>query len=66
MSPQPSLTRLFAAGLGALVATPFLHAEPVADFLLEDLNPTSPRYQQMVSPRDYLHQVTAYYFGLPT
>ena len=42
-----------------------LRAEPVADFAITDVNPTSPRYDQVVSPRDYRHQVSGYYFGDP-
>ncbi len=42
-----------------------LHAEPVADFSIVDVNTTSPRYDTTVSPRDYLHQVSGYYFGDP-
>ncbi|MFT4547506.1 MAG: hypothetical protein ACI8XO_004617 [Verrucomicrobiales bacterium] len=42
-----------------------LRAEPVADFAIEDINTTSPRYEQTVSPRDYRHQVSGYYFGDP-
>ena len=36
--------------------------ELVPDFTLEDLNPTSVRYAEMVSPRDYLEQVSGWYF----
>lgn len=36
------------------------------DFSLVDKNLTSPRSGEGVSPRDYLHQVTAYYFGAST
>jgi len=35
----------------------------VQDFHLEDINPNSSRYQQQVSPRDYLGRLTAWYFG---
>ncbi|GAB4132068.1 MAG: hypothetical protein Kow001_24880 [Acidobacteriota bacterium] len=38
-------------------------AQPVPDFQLQDVNPGSPRHQQPVSPRDYLLQVSAWYFG---
>ena len=38
----------------------------VADFELEEQNLTSPRIGQSVSPRDYRHQVTAWYFGAAT
>lgn len=38
----------------------------VADFQLLDVNPTSHSYNTLVSPRDYLHQVSAWYFGTAT
>jgi len=41
-------------------------ADPVPDFELVDMNATSPRSGETVSPRDYRHQVTAYYFGAAT
>ena len=57
---------MFAAfGLLWLGGTAQLGAEPVGDFSIIDVNPTSPRYQNPVSPRDYLHQVSGYYFGDP-
>ena len=34
----------------------------LADFLLEDVNSFSPLYGQTVSPRDYLEQVSGWYF----
>ena len=40
-------------------------ASPVnqkADFQLEDFNPSSPRYGEAVSPRDYLKKVSGWYF----
>jgi hypothetical protein len=40
--------------------------DPVADFSLPDVNESSPRLGKEVSPRNYLHQVTAYYFGSST
>lgn len=36
------------------------------DFLLEDVNTTSQTYQQQISPRDYLGQVSVWYFGHST
>ncbi len=36
--------------------------EKVADFVLEDLNPTSPRFGDALSPRDYLGEVSGWYF----
>jgi hypothetical protein len=38
-------------------------AEPVPDFQLLDHNPNSPRFGRSVTPRDYLLQVSGYYFG---
>jgi len=36
------------------------------DFSLTDVNPNSPTSGQAVSPRDYLEQVSAWYFGHAT
>lgn len=36
------------------------------DFALVDVNPTSARSGQTISPRDYLDQVSAWYFGHST
>lgn len=41
-------------------------SEVRADFHLVDVNPSSPRYGHSVSPRDYLQQVSAWYFGHAT
>ena len=38
----------------------------LADFGLLDVNPTSPRSGEIVSPRDYLGSVSAWYFGHST
>ena len=38
----------------------------VPDFSLIDVNSTSSTYQQVVSPRDYLKQVSGWYFGHAT
>lgn len=38
----------------------------VPDFNLSDVNASSPRFGATVSPRDYRHQVSAYYFGSAT
>ncbi len=43
-----------------------ISAEQVADFALVDENPTSATHQTAVSPRDYLGQVTGWYFGHAT
>lgn len=34
----------------------------VADFLLPDINPSSPSLGQNISPRDYLQQISGWYF----
>ena len=45
----------------------FIHAGDVApDFALVDANTYSTRYGQVVSPRDYILQVSGYYFGEAT
>ena len=36
------------------------------DFALEDVNATSSTFGQLVSPRDYLRQVSGWYFGTAT
>lgn len=36
------------------------------DFSIQDVNDTSPRFNDMVSPRDYQGQVSAWYFGHAT
>ena len=41
-------------------------SSPMPDFTLPDVNPASPRKDQGVSPRDYLQQVSAWYFGHAT
>jgi len=40
--------------------------EPLPDFRLADVNQSSARFGETVSPRQYLHQVTAFYFGAST
>ena len=55
-------------GLCVLVAASSLASggEIVPDFTLTDVNPTSPTYDQTVSPRDFLGKVSGYYFGFAT
>ncbi len=38
----------------------------VPDFSIPDVNATSPRFDESVSPRDYLQAVSAWYFGHAT
>jgi hypothetical protein len=62
--------------LGALVMVLSIHAcndpqkpaspEPRPDFHLQDVNSNSARFSQVVSPRDYLGKVSAWYFGHAT
>ena len=57
------IPKLFSA---LLLAGSLAAGEPAPDFDLVDVNETSPRYWESVSPSDYLHQVSAYYFGSST
>ena len=41
---------------------PSPHSGRKDDFSLKDLNLTSPRFGEMVSPRDYLQKVSGWYF----
>ena len=45
-------------------STPSSDAPPNAqpDFTLEDINPSSQSFTQSISPRDYLNQVSGWYF----
>jgi hypothetical protein len=36
------------------------------DFAVVDVNADSPRFEEAVSPRDYLGQISAWYFGAAT
>ena len=55
---------------GAIELPPGIAGEgessPMPDFAVTDVNPASPRKDQGVSPRDYLQQVSAWYFGHAT
>lgn len=62
--PLPRL--ILPVALGSLLTCHALHADPLPDFSLEDVNATSPRFGDSISPRDYLQQVSAYYFGTAT
>lgn len=50
-------------GATLLLSGAALFAQPVPDFRLPDVNTNSVRFGAMVSPRDYLLQVSGYYFG---
>ncbi|MHC4547740.1 MAG: hypothetical protein ACYTEZ_03100 [Planctomycetota bacterium] len=47
-------------------STPAPPADPAPEFLLMDVNATSPTYDQGVSPRDHLGGTSAWYFGSAT
>ena len=53
---------VYALALASL-AGPLQAATLAPDFHLEDVNSQSVRYDSIVSPRDYVLQVTGYYFG---
>jgi hypothetical protein len=48
----------------ALSLTTGAAAQPVPEFKLLDVNAGSVRYGAQVSPRDYVLQVSGYYFGM--
>jgi hypothetical protein len=50
---------LFAATLLTMARA----SDIIPDFLLQDVNRESPRNEAQVSPRDYVLQVSGYYFG---
>jgi hypothetical protein len=55
--------------LFAFTARPACAADPLADFSLNEVNTLSNRYRVTttpVSPRNYQHQVTAWYYGHET
>lgn len=54
---------LAIAAAAVLLSLPSRASEPVPDFRLPNVNPNSPRGTNTVSPRDYIQQVSAYYFG---
>lgn len=43
-----------------------LPEDAAPDFAILDINPDSPRHDEMVSPRDYVGHISAYYFGHAT
>ncbi|HRX79570.1 MAG TPA: hypothetical protein P5307_10950 [Pirellulaceae bacterium] len=55
-----------AAMAGSVHLVPEGEGSPMADFQLRDINPASSRFGETVSPRDYLSQVSAWYFGHST
>ena len=47
----------------ALGPAPEAEAAPMPDFELIDVNPNAATYNQGISPRDYLEQVSGWYFA---
>ncbi|MBI5866309.1 MAG: hypothetical protein HZB38_17700 [Planctomycetes bacterium] len=47
-------------------ANPNGDSDAMPDFTLTDANPNSARFNESVSPRDYLGDVSAWYFGHST
>jgi hypothetical protein len=63
------LTSLLVAGCKddpVTIAPPTAAADALPDFSDLDVNPTSATSGSLVSPRDYLGQVSAWYFGHAT
>jgi hypothetical protein len=55
---------LSADGIAAIVSTAEAeNSSVISDFSLVDVNVNSATHAQSLSPRDYLNQVSAYYFG---
>ena len=59
-------TTAVASGVGGAGGAGGMAPMIAPDFLLTDLNTNSPRYQEAVSPRDYLKRVSGWYFGHST
>jgi hypothetical protein len=56
------ILRIVLASAGMAAA----FAQPVPDFQLRDVSAASTRHAAVVSPRDYIMQVSGYYFGSST
>jgi len=54
---------LFQAGAADPSLRQAQDGPPLPDWRLPDVNPHSIRSNSLVSPRDYLYQVSGYYFG---
>lgn len=53
-------------GGGMVDSGPPVDGEMVPDFALVDVNSTSPTHGKKVSPRDYVGQISGWYFGHAT
>lgn len=54
---------LLACAAAVMAPRPLQAADPLAPFVLTDLNPASIRVGNPVSPPDYTEWISAYYFG---
>lgn len=54
------------ANMAGQINTPAPNADALPDFSLTDVNANSARFGEAVSPREYLGQVSAWYFGHAT
>jgi hypothetical protein len=61
MASVMTVTRSLTLALGLAAGAA---AQPAPDFRLLDVNAGSVRYGAQVSPRDYVLQVSGYYFGV--
>ncbi len=64
--PVRALPLLFARALAPSCGSSGEVSRMIADFLLDDVNPNSTTFGQMVSPRDQLGKVSAWYFAHAT
>ena len=51
---------------GETTGLEYRRTRTLPDFSIADVNPTSPRFGDQVSPRDYLEAVSGWYFGHAT
>ena len=59
-------SRIVLSGTTMPETPPEGEGSAIADFLLDDVNPASPRFGEAVSPRDYTDDISAWYFGQAT
>jgi len=65
-SPVPTPAPATPSPVPTPTPRPWPPADAVPDFHLEDVNATSSRFGELVSPRDYLEKVSGWYFGFAT
>ncbi|MGQ0614165.1 MAG: hypothetical protein ACT4PV_10555 [Planctomycetaceae bacterium] len=64
--PVRTLPLLLALALAPGCGSSGEVSQIIADFLLDDVNPNSATFARMVSPRDQLGKVSAWYFAHAT